>query len=370
MSSSDSLLDALVIGAGVVGLATGRALARAGLRAAVVDAGPRIGEQGSTHNSGIIHAGLYYRHDSLKAELCVRGKELLYRYCRDRHIDHRRCGKLVVAVSPEESGRLEALRRHAAGNGVEDLEPWSRRALERDEPWLRADSALFSPSSGIVDTDALMQALLGDLQAAGGALALNSRVECVRCQPGDFSATLVDAEGSHEIRARRLVNAAGLNARTIAERCEGYPPACLPDIRFARGNYFRLRGRAPTDKPVYPLPEPGGLGIHLTVDLGGQALFGPDVEWTGDTHFRVNREREPLFYQAIRRYWPALPDGALGADYAGVRPKVFRHGNPLDDFLIQDAEEHNIKGLFHLFGIESPGLTACLALADKISNSI
>lgn len=369
MSSPDSILDALVIGAGVAGLATGRELARAGLETAVLEAGPRIGEQGSSRNSGIIHAGLYYRHDSLKARLCVDGRELLYRYCEAHRIDHRRCGKLVVAVSPEESGRLEALRDHARGNGVDDLQLLGRTWLQRHEPWLRADTALHSPSSGIVDSHGLMHALLGDLQAAGGVLALNSRVARIDCGNNDFRVLIDDGEGRHEIRTRRLVNAAGLAAGQVAKSCRGYPADRLPEIRFARGNYFRLHGRAPTDKPVYPLPEPGGLGVHLTVDLGGQARFGPDVEWIERPDFSVNGAREPAFLEAVRRYWPALPDNALTPDYAGVRPKVFVNDAPLDDFLIQTRQDHGVSGLVHLFGIESPGLTACLALAHLISKS-
>lgn len=369
MPSSDSILDALVIGAGVVGLATGRELARAGLETAVLEAGPRIGEEGSSRNSGIIHAGLYYRHGSLKARLCVSGREQLYRYCEDHRIEHRRCGKLVVAVSPEESERLAALHEHARGNGVDDLQQLDRAWLRRHEPWLRADTALLSPSSGIIDSHGLMHALLGDLQAASGALALNSRVERIDGGRGDFRVLINDGEGRHQIRTRRLVNAAGLAAGEVAKNCRGYPAECLPDIRFARGNYFRLHGRAPTDKPVYPLPEAGGLGVHLTVDLGGQARFGPDVEWLERPEFIVNDARKPAFLEAVRRYWPALPDNALTPDYAGVRPKVFVSDAPLDDFLIQTEQDHGVPGLIHLFGIESPGLTACMALARLISHS-
>lgn len=370
MSSSDISLDAMVAGAGVIGLAVGRALARAGLSTAVVDAGAHAGEQGSSHNSGVIHAGLYYPRDSFKARFCLPGNERLYRYCQQRSIAHRRCGKWVVAVDGVESQRLRALRDQARRNGVQDLVHYPGPAVARYEPWLAADSALFSPSSGIIDTGNLLQALLGDLREAGGMLSLKTRVQAVQCAPEDFRVLFSDARGEHEARARMFVNAAGLGAGSLASACDGYPQAALPEIRLARGNYFRLRGTPPSRHLVYPLPQDGGLGVHLTLDMAGQCRFGPDVEWVRTPDMNVNTNRESAFRAAIQRYWPDLPPRALAPDYAGVRPKAWQQGTPVGDFVIQDHHQHGISGLIQLFGIESPGLTACLPMADYVLDAL
>ncbi|WP_428419788.1 NAD(P)/FAD-dependent oxidoreductase [Methylibium sp.] len=362
-------VDAVVVGAGVVGLAIGRALAQRGLETLVLEAETAIGTGTSSRNSEVIHAGLYYPTGSLKARLCVAGNAALYAYCAERGIAHRRCGKLIVATSEAQRPALQALQRRGVENGVGDLQPLSRAEALSLEPALACTEALLSPSTGIVDSHGLMLALQGDLEAAGGVVALASRVERIECGRPHR----VQAAGM-TLGARIVVNAAGLWAPALTQRTDGLPAAFQLRAHFAKGNYFSLPGRAPFSRLVYPMPEAAGLGVHLTLDLGGQARFGPDVQWIepeadadaeGQLDYRVDAARAEVFYAEIRRYWPALPDAALQPAYSGVRPKLAGPGAPAPDFRIDGPAEHGVDGLVNLLGIESPGLTSCLALADE-----
>lgn len=357
-------LDCAVIGGGVVGLAVARALALAGREVVVLEAEGAIGTGTSSRNSEVIHAGIYYPQGSLKARLCVEGKEALYAYAAERGVPHRRCGKLIVATSAEQVAQLEVIRAKAAANGVGDLVLLTSQQAMDMEPQLHCVAALHSPSTGIVDSHALMLSLLGDLENAGGMLALKSpiaRAECGR------DAIVLVAEDGTALRCNTVVNAAGLLAPELARRFEGLPSAAVPNAYFAKGSYFTLSGRAPFSRLVYPVPEPGGLGVHLTIDLGGQAKFGPDVEWVQSADdLVVDPARGNGFYAEVRKYWPALPDGALIPGYAGMRPKISGPDEPARDFMIDGPESHGVRGLVNLFGIESPGLTSSLAIGRHV----
>jgi L-2-hydroxyglutarate oxidase LhgO len=356
-------VDTVVVGAGVVGLAVARQLALAGREVLVLEAAARFGTGASARNSEVIHAGIYYPAGSLKARLCVRGRERLYEFCAERAIPHRRCGKLVVAVTDAELPGLARVAAAARANGV-DLTRLDRAAVQAMEPQLSCAAALHSPLTGIIDSQAYMLALLADAESLGATLACGSAV--TRVVPED-GAMLIGVNGAEPaVRARTLVNCAGVEAPAVARLVRGFPPAHIPVAYFAKGNYFTLKARAPFERLIYPLPEAGGLGIHLTLDLAGRARFGPDVEWVEGCDYSVNAGRAAAFYAAIRRYWPALADGALQADYAGVRPRITGPGEPLGDFRIDDARTHGVPGLVNLFGIESPGLTASLAIAGEV----
>jgi L-2-hydroxyglutarate oxidase LhgO len=363
-------IDAVVIGAGVIGLAVGRALAQRGLETVVLERANAIGTETSSRNSEVIHAGLYYPTGSLKARLCVRGRELLYPHCASHGVAHRRCGKLLVASGAAQSAKLRQIAAQAAANGVNDLRPVSGAELRELEPALRCDEALLSPSTGIVDTHGLMLSLQGELESSGGALALLSPADAVTLgSHGHVVQT--GGEASLELEARIVVNAAGLWAPDVAARLRGLPAHEVPRARYAKGSYFSLSGKAPFAHLVYPMPEAAGLGVHVTLDLAGQARFGPDVEWISpaspaDIDYRVDPARAAAFYDAIRRYWPELPDGALQPAYGGVRPKLVGAAEPAADFVIRGPAEHGIAGLVNLFGIESPGVTACLAIAEDV----
>ena len=363
-------VDAVVAGAGAVGLAVARALALRGLDTLVLEAGPGIGTGISSRNSEVIHAGLYDAPGSLKARLCVAGREALYAYCELHGVPHRRCGKLVAAASPGQIEALRGIERRAVGNGVTGLR-WLAGAEARElEPALRCEAALLSTVTGIIDSHALMLAYLGDLERAGGALALRARLLTARAVAGGLVVEVGGAEPL-ALETRCLVNAAGLHAAALAQRIGGVDPARVPTLRFAKGNYYALAGRAPFSHLVYPVPEPGGLGVHLTLDLGGQARFGPDVEWLpaganpDAIDYAVDPARADRFYAAIRRYWPGLRDGALAPAYSGVRPKLSGPGDPPADFVLHGPTEHGVPGLLNLYGIESPGLTASLAIAEE-----
>lgn len=362
-------VDTVVIGAGVVGLAVGAELAARGCEPLVLEAERSFGTGVSSRNSEVIHAGIYYPAGSLKARLCVEGRRLLYAYCAASGVGHRRCGKLIVAADESEHEALAAIARAGAANGVDDLRWLSAAEAQALEPALHCSAAVLSPSTGIIDSHGLMLSLLGRMESGGGQLATGSRVE--RLEPrGDGLVVHVDAGGQPLVlRARQVINCAGLGAIALATGIEGArarPP--LPR-QFARGNYFALAGmRAPFGRLVYPIPEAGGLGVHLTLDLAGAARFGPDVEWIDAIDYRVNVARGERFYREIRRYWPGLPDGALMPAYTGFRPKLHGAGEPAPDFLVQDEAQHGIPGLVHLLGIESPGLTSSLALARFVAD--
>jgi L-2-hydroxyglutarate oxidase LhgO len=358
-------IDCAVIGGGVVGLAAGRALALAGREVLVLESEGAIGTGTSSRNSEVIHAGIYYPQGSLKAKLCVEGKQLLYTYAAERGVPHRRCGKFIVATSPEQAGQLEVIRAKAAANGVDDLELLTAQQAIALEPQLHCVAALNSPSTGIVDSHALMLSLLGDLENAGGMLALKSPITRAEC--GDGAIVLIAEDGT-ALRCRSVVNAAGLGAPALARRFEGLPASSVPTEYFAKGNYFTLSGRAPFGRLVYPVPEPGGLGVHLTIDLGDQAKFGPDVQWVASADdLVVDPSRGDGFYAEVRKYWPALPDGALIAGYAGMRPKISGPREPAADFMIDGPASHGVPGLVNLFGIESPGLTSSLAIGRCVA---
>lgn len=366
-------IGAAIIGAGVIGLACARELARRGIDTLILEQHPVFGSETSARNSEVIHAGLYYPQDTLKAALCIDGRRRLYDYCASHGIAHQRCGKLVVATSAAQDAKLEALRDQAQANGVEDIRWLSARDARALEPELRCHAALLSPATGIVDSHGLMLALFGDAERAGATLA-----RCAPVRSGTIGTHGVElAIGGDEpvrLRAARVINAAGLWARHVAATFEGFPARHLPPLHFAKGNYYSLGGRAPFSRLIYPLPEAGGLGVHLTLDLGGQARFGPDVEWLetlGDPpDYRVDPARAATFQDEVRRYWPALPDGALTPAYAGIRPKLSGPGKNTADFLLQGPETHGIANLVNLFGIESPGLTASLAIAARVADML
>lgn len=358
-------LDSVVIGAGVVGLAIARELALAGHEVVVLEKNQRIGEETSSRNSEVIHAGLYYPTGTLKAKLCVEGKDALYRYCEEKGVPFDRCGKIVVAVEQQQAARLEGVARQARTNGVE-VEELGTEALARLEPEVRGTRALWSPSTGIVDVHALMLALEGDLEAAGGMVALGASVE--RTAVGEHGIDVeVDTDGEpSKVVARLVVNAAGLHASRVARRCTGVPDYSVPETRYARGSYFVCHAPSPFRHLVYPLPVDGGLGIHATLDLAGRVRFGPDVEWIDEIDYSLDPGREADFYDSIRTYWPALPDGSLAPGYVGVRPKLSGPGEPAADFRIEAAHASRRATLIHLFGIESPGLTSALAIGSLV----
>jgi L-2-hydroxyglutarate oxidase LhgO len=364
-------VDCVVIGAGVVGLAVARALAMAGREVLLLEAAAAIGTGTSSRNSEVIHAGLYYPPGSWKARLCVRGRELLYGYCAERGIAHRRCGKLIVATeAPQEPG-LQALRQRAEACGVRDLQWLDANEARALEPALRCSAALLSPSTGIVDSHGLMLSLQGEAEAHGAMLALLSPLQRLRRAGAGFELDVGGAEPMR-LRARSVVNSAGLHAVALAAAFDGLPPMHLPPSHWARGHYFACPGKPAFTRLIYPMPDEAGLGVHVTLDLGGQMRFGPDVQWVprtalGDEDYQVDPARAQPFAAAIRRYWPALPDDALQPAYAGIRPKICGPGEAAADFLIQGPAEHGVAGLVNLFGIESPGLTASLALAEQVA---
>src|SRR6202521_1021058 len=358
-------VECVVIGAGVIGLAVARRLAQAGREVIVLEAAEGIGTVTSSRNSEVIHAGIYYPAGSLMARMCVSGKRALYEYCADHGIPHRNCGKLIVATTSKETLRLQSIRAHAEANGVLDLQTLSGDAARALEPALTCDAALLSPSTGIVDSHAFMLALRGDAEAAGAACAFHTPLLHARAAADRIE---LDAGGSAPIslECRLLINAAGLAAPAVARCIEGMPIDLIPPAYLAKGNYFSCSARAPFSHLIYPVPEPGGLGVHLTLDMAGQARFGPDVEWIDAIDYAVDPARVERFYPAIRRYWPTLPDGALMPSYSGIRPKIVPPAVAVQDFLIQGPKDHGIDGLINLFGIESPGLTSSLAIADHV----
>lgn len=361
--------DVVVIGAGIIGLAVARALALAGREVLVLEARNAIGTETSSRNSEVIHAGIYYPRGSLKAQLCVLGRKLLYHYCAERRIAHRRLGKLIVAADADEVAALRTLQDFARRNGVDDLAWLDRQELRAREPALAGEAALFSPSTGIVDIHELMLSYRGDLENHGGVVAFGTEVRSAEATGQGFRLS-VDSGGPFELECRGLVNCAGLGAQGLAGRIDGLPAASIPRLHLAKGNYFRLARKAPFRHLIYPMPTQGGLGVHLTLDLAGQARFGPDVEWVDAIDYRVSNTRQAEFEASIRRYWPSLPRGAIFPDYCGIRPKLHGPGEPAADFVIQGEAVHGVPGLVNLYGIESPGLTASLAIAEHVAQVI
>jgi L-2-hydroxyglutarate oxidase LhgO len=358
-------MQVLVVGAGVVGLAIARAAALKGHDVIVAEATRGIGNGVSSRNSEVIHAGMYYPTGSLRARHCPRGRRMMYEFCTSHGVPHRKCGKLIVASEDAEVAKMEAILAQGRTNGVEGLTMIEAAAARAMEPALACVAALHSPETGIVDSHALMRALQGELEDRGGMIAFNTRIErlihtragwLVRFSGGENGELAVDA----------VVNSAGLGAQALARQTEGYPAERVPRLVLARGNYFGYRGRPVFSRLIYPAPIEGGLGVHVTLDLAGRMRFGPDVEWIAEENYDVNASRAPLFYASIRRYWPGLKDGMLQPDYAGIRPKLTGPGEPAADFMIEGPERHGLPGLVHLFGIESPGLTSALSLAEEI----
>lgn len=360
-------VECIIIGAGVVGLAVARRLAQAGREVVVLETAADIGTGTSSRNSEVIHAGIYYPAGSLMAHLCASGKQALYKFCTDHGVPHRRCGKLIVATSEQDSGRLLQIKARGEANGVTDLAVLSASEARALEPALACVAALFSPSTGIIDSHAHMLALRGDAENNGAAFAFHTPLLHARTESAGF---IVETGGEYPatMRCRLLINAAGLQATAVARMIDGLALDQIPPAYFAKGNYFSCIQRAPFSHLIYPVPEAGGLGVHLTLDMAGQARFGPDVEWVDTLDYAVDPARAERFYPAIRRYWPDLSDGALIPGYSGIRPKIVPPAVAVQDFVIQDCRLHGVKGLINLFGIESPGLTSSLAIADHVAS--
>jgi L-2-hydroxyglutarate oxidase LhgO len=360
-------VDCVVIGAGVIGLSVARALAGAGREVFILERERHFGMHTSSRNSEVIHAGIHYEPGSLKARLCVAGRDLLYRYCAERGIAHRRCGKFTVAATDDQLATLEKIESNARANGVLDLEWLDGSQARQAEPELRCIRALSSPSTGIIDSHALMQSLLADAEAGGASIAYGTEVTSMRRARGGVEIA-VNGESAPVAQARMVINSAGLQAHRVAACIEDFPPQHIPKVSFAKGSYFALSGASPFSRLVYPAPRDGGhLGIHMTLDLGGKARFGPDTEWVEGIDYAVDPQRVNLFADVIRRYWPGLDEARLYPAYAGIRPKISGPGQPARDFCISGPTEHGVAGVVNLFGMESPGLTASLALGEEIA---
>jgi len=359
-------VQAVVIGAGAVGLACARALARSGKEVIILERNIDFGLETSARNSEVIHAGIYYPPGSLKAKMCVSGRKKLYAFCQSHGVEHSRCGKLIVATSERQVSELKNIQARALANGVDDLELLTASQAVALEPSLHALAALLSPSTGIINGRAYMLALLGDAEHHGASLALNSRVQSLQSTASGLQLSVLCDGVEETLLADLVVNAAGHQAIALANTCDAVAAEKIPQAYLAKGNYFSLAGRSPFSRLIYPVPEPGGLGVHLTLDLGLQARFGPDVEWVQTEDYSVNPQRAEVFYAAIRKYWPDLKDDALQPAYAGIRPKTVPQGSPDADFQVQGPDEHGVAGLVNFFGIESPGLTSSLALADVL----
>ena len=358
-------LDCVVVGAGVVGLAIGRSLALAGREVVVLEAEAEIGMHTSSRNSEVIHAGLYYGTDTLKAKLCVRGKHLLYDYCKAHHVPVNRIGKLIVATGVREVARLRAIREQGEKNGVMDLRIMGAHEARELEPVVVCEAAMLSPSTGIIDSHALMLSLQGEIEAHGGYVVTNTRVTSIRPIAGGFNLAI---EGSDDrIACKALINSAGLFGDEVANAIEGFPRNARFPVHYAIGHYYTYQGTSPFHHLVYPVPVDGGLGIHATNDMGGSARFGPDVEWVERIDYNFDDSRKDRFVNAIRRYYPQLDESKLSPAYTGIRPKLAGPGESPRDFVIQGAETHGLPGLVNLFGIESPGLTASLAIGEYVA---
>ena len=354
-------VDAVVIGAGVVGLAVARQLAEQGREVLVLEAEKTIGVHTSSRNSEVIHAGLYYPPGSLKARLCVEGRKLLYEYCAARGVPAQRLGKLIVATNEKQASALEALYRRGLANGVDDLAPLTREEARRLEPEVECVAALLSPSTGIVDSHALMLALQGDAEAHGAQFAFQTRVTSIARADGGFA---VNTAAGDAVECGALVNCAGHGAHAVARAIEGYPAHLIPPRFLAKGNYFSVSGRTPFSHLIYPMPVEGGLGVHVTLDLGGRMRLGPDVHWVEELDYTPISGQEEDFRAAVMRYWPGIEDRGIASAYCGIRPKIAGPGEENADFRIDGPETHGMSNLVNFFGIESPGLTSSLALAE------
>lgn len=355
----------LVVGAGVIGLSVARQAAISGHEVVVAEAAAAIGTGISSRNSEVIHAGMYYPTGSLRARHCPRGRRMLYDYCSAHGIPHRKCGKLIVATREAERPKLEDLLRQGQANGVEGLEVIDAEAARRMEPELTCVGALLSPETGILDSHAYMLALRGDLEDHGGMIAFETRVERLSRTASGWDVHVAGAE-AQPISVDAVINCASLGAQQLAHATEGYPHDRIPRRVMAKGNYFGFSGRPAFSHLIYPAPVVGGLGVHVTLDLAGRMRFGPDVEWIDNENYDVDPGRAPLFYEGVRRYWPELPDNSLFPDYAGIRPKLTGPGEPAADFVMDVPKDHGLPGLINLFGIESPGLTSSLSLAEDV----
>ncbi|NWJ27276.1 NAD(P)/FAD-dependent oxidoreductase [Rhizobium sp. RM] len=360
-------VECIVVGAGAVGISIARSLSLSGKEVLVLEAEPSFGFGTSSRNSEVIHAGIYYPRDSLMARFCVSGRDLMYEFCSEHHVEHRRCGKLIVATSEDEATRLPGIAKHAHSNGVSDLVTLSEKQALQMEPNLNVVAALYSPSTGIVDSHAFMLAMVGQAEANGALFSYRSPF--VSAELGERTIVSVGGAEPMNLACRWLINAAGLVAPNVAGLMRGFPTSSVPKAYFAKGNYFNLAsGKAPFSRLIYPVPVAGGLGVHLTLDLMGQARFGPDVEWIEEIAYEVNPGRSRVFYEAIRRYWPELPDDSLQPAYSGIRPKIVPPEVAKQDFQILGPREHGIPGVVQLFGIESPGLTSSLAIGDYVND--
>lgn len=361
-------VDCVVIGAGVVGLAVARAMALAGREVVVLEAADAIGTATSSRNSEVIHAGIYYPEGSLKARLCVEGRELMYAFCKSHGVPAKKTTKLIFAASPSEIEGLKALQAHAGRNGV-SLDWLSQAEAQAIEPNLSCAAALLSPETGIVDSHSFMLALQGDAETHGAVLAFNSPVTGGRTLSNTIALDVGGADKT-SITCNTVINCAGLGAQTVSYKINGLDPATVPDLYYAKGNYFYLSGKPPFSRLIYPLPGTASLGLHYTLDMAGQARFGPDLEWVNKIGYEVDPERADVFYDAVRKYWHGLADGALRPGYAGIRPKLQAPGEPARDFAIQSPKETGIPGYCALYGIESPGLTSSLAIADYVVEQV
>lgn len=360
-------LDCIVIGAGVIGLTIARALAKAGREVIVLEQEKHFGGHSSSRNSEVIHAGIYNPPDWYKTHHCVAGKKALYQYCEQYGVPYKRCGKFIVATNPEQREQLHTIRKRAHSNQVRDVEFMSGDDIKACEPELSVAAGLYSPSTGIIDSHAYMLALLGEIEHHGGHLLVNHRVIGGKAGQRTHCLTVEAGQQQLSLEANTVINAAGLFASELMHRIEGINRELIPTTYYAKGHYFQLNGRSPFSHLIYPLPETMGLGIHLTLDLQGKAKFGPDVEWVNDINYQPDNRRSEHFYRAIRQYWPGLPDQSLSPDYTGIRPKLTTAGGQPKDFMLQSPAELGVPQWVNLYGIESPGLTASLAIADSVS---
>ncbi len=358
-------VQTVVVGAGVIGLAIARHLARRGHEVVVLEAENAIGQHTSSRNSQVIHAGIYYPKGSDQQRLCLRGRDMLFDYCASRHVGHQRCGKLTLAATTKDTAALASICQTGRENGVSDLRLISKDEVRELEPQVVSEGAMISPSSGIVDAPGLMLSLLGEAESAGAMLALNARLVQTRISDGRFILGIA-GQAETEIATQNLINAAALGSWDVATSIQGFPAALIPPRHLAKGNYFSISGKSPFSRLVYPMPQVGSLGIHSVQDLAGGVRFGPNMEWVDELDYRVDESLKPAFEQAIRTYWPGLPDGALAPDIAGIRPRIWGAGQPKKQFLFQGPAQHGINGLIQLFGFESPGLTSCLAIAEHV----